>query len=258
MPQIHPQAIVADSAKLASDVEIGPFAIIEANVTIGSGCRIASQAKICSGVTMGSDNIVEHGAVIGGDPQDLSFDPKTPSGVIIGNGNTFREYVTINRSTQAEGNTIIGDRNFLMAVSHLAHDVVIGNDNVLANNVMIAGHCQLGSNIFLGGGTAIHQFIHLGDYAMTQGNSGMTRDVPPYCIVHKINELSGLNTIGLKRAGFSPEERKEIKLAYSLLLNSKSSRAEALQEVDQLTWSPLAAKLIEAVRFPSSKGILTR
>lgn len=258
MPQIHPQAIVSPGAKLAADVEVGPFAIIEDRVTIGPGSRVASQAKICAGVTMGSKNLVDHGAVIGGDPQDLSFDPATNSGVLIGDGNTFREYVTINRSTQTNGNTLIGDRNFLMTVSHLGHDVSIGNDNILANNVMIAGHCQLGSKIFLGGGSAIHQFIHIGDFAMTQGNCGMTRDVPPYCIVHKINELSGLNAIGLKRAGFSPAERKEIKLAYSLVLNSKLSRIEALAEADQHTWSPCAAKLIEAVRNPSSKGILTR
>lgn len=258
MPNIHPQALVANSANLAPDVEVGPFAIIEENVTIASGCRIASQSKICSGVTMGENNIVDHGAVIGGLPQDLTFDPAIKSGVLIGHGNTFREYVTINRSTQADSNTIIGDRNFLMAVCHLAHDVVMGDDNVLANNVMVAGHCHLGHKIFLGGGTAIHQFVRIGDYAMTQGNSGMTRDIPPYCLVHKINQLSGLNTVGLKRGGFTPPERKEIKTIFTMLLNSKESREEALAEADRYTWTPAAAKLIEAVRRPTSKGILTR
>ncbi|MFT6182405.1 MAG: UDP-N-acetylglucosamine acyltransferase [Paracoccaceae bacterium] len=258
MPKIHPQALVAESADLAPDVEVGPFTIIEENVTIGSGCRIASQAKICSGVTMGENNIVDHGAVIGGLPQDLTFDPTTQSGVLIGHGNTFREYVTINRSTQADRNTIIGDRNFLMAHAHLAHDVEIGNDNILANNVMIAGHCLLGSKVFLGGGGGIHQFVHIGDFAMSQGNSSITKDIPPYCTVHQTNQLSGLNVVGLKRGGFSPSERKEIKLAYSMLLNSKLTRTQALVQADQLTWSPAAAKIIEAVRAPSSKGILTR
>ncbi len=258
MPNIHSQALVADSAILAENVEIGPFAIIEDNVILGSGCRVASLAKICSGVVMGENNIVEHGAVIGGLPQDLSFDPETKSGVTIGDGNTFREYVTINRSTQPGGNTILGDRNFFMAVVHLAHDVEIGNDNIFANNVMVAGHCRLGSKIFLGGGCGIHQFIHVGDYAMVQGNSGVTRDAPPYCIVHQINQLSGLNAVGLKRGGFSSAERKEIKHAYSLVLNSKFTRAEALEQADLLEWGPAAAKLIEAVRSPSSKGILTR
>jgi len=259
MPQIHPSALVSSSsAIIADDVTIGPFTIIEDEVTIGPGCRIDSQAKICKGTSMGENNSIGHGAVIGGDPQDLSFDPTVTSGVLIGNGNTFREYVTINRSTRPDSHTIVGNRNFLMAVSHLAHDVILGSDNVLANNVMIAGHCQLGNKIFLGGGSATHQFIRVGDFAMAQGNSGMTRDVPPYCIVHQINQLSGLNTIGLKRGGFSPSERQEIKVAYALVLNAKTTRAESLAQADQRTWSPAAAKLIEAVRHPSPKGILTR
>ncbi|MGD1978669.1 MAG: acyl-ACP--UDP-N-acetylglucosamine O-acyltransferase [Akkermansiaceae bacterium] len=258
MPNIHPSALVSPSANLADDVEVGAFAIIEDEVVIGSGCKIGSQAKIRKGVVMGENNTVDHGSVIGGDPQDLSFDPETPSGVVIGNGNTFREHVTINRSTSDNGNTIVGDDNFLMAVAHLGHDTLLGDHNVLANNVMIAGHCRIGNRTFLGGGAATHQFVHVGDFVMAQGNSGMTRDVPPYCIVHQINQLSGLNTVGLKRGGFSPEERKEIKAAYALVLNSKTTRIEALATADKISWGPAAAKLIEAVRHPSSKGILTR
>jgi len=258
MSAIHPQALVSKTAKLAHDVEVGPFTIIEDDVEIGPGCRIASHAKICGGVIMGAHNLIEHGAVIGSLPQDLSFDPATESGVLIGDDNTFREYVTINRSTRPGGHTRIGDRNFLMAVAHLAHDVVIGNDNILANNVMIAGHCLLGSKIFLGGGAGIHQFVHVGDFAMSQGNSSITKDVPPYCTVHQTNKLSGLNVIGLRRGGFTPTERKEIKLAYSIVLNSTLGYHEALAQADQLTWSATAAKLIEAVRSPSAKGILTR
>ena len=123
---------------------------------------------------------------------------------------------------------------------------------------MIAGHGHLGNKILFGGGTAIHQFIHVGDFAMTQGNCGMTRDIPPYCVVHKINQLSGLNVVGMRRGGFTREERKEIKLAYSLVLNSKFTREEALEEAKKADFGPVAAKLVEAVRSPSSKGILTR
>jgi UDP-N-acetylglucosamine acyltransferase len=258
MTFIHPTALVSEKALLAEDVEIGPFAIIEDEVTLGRGCKIDSHAKICRGVTMGAGNLVGHGSVIGGNPQDLGFDPAKMTGVLIGEGNTFREHVTVNRSTQENSNTVIGDRNFLMAVSHLGHDVQIGSDNVIANNVMVAGHCKLGNRIFVGGGAAIHQFIHIGDYAMVQGNAGMTRDIPPYCIVHQINLLSGLNVIGLRRGGFTVEERSEIKKAYQILLSQKTSRTEALAAADQQDWSPAARVLIEAVRFPSSKGILTR
>ena len=258
MSVIHPTALVSDSAQLDNDVEVGPFAIIEDGVILRAGCRIDSHAKICRGVIMGKDNTIEHGAVIGGNPQDLGFNPNTDSGVLIGDGNTFREYVTIHRSTKSGGNTIIGDENYLMAVVHLAHDVVMGNKNILANNTMIAGHVTLGNSSFLGGGAAIHQQIRIGDFAMVQGNAGMTRDVPPYCIVHQINQLSGLNSVGLKRAGFTPAERKEIKLAYTILFRSKGTRDENLAEADLQTWGEAAALLIEAVRTPSSKGILTR
>ena len=258
MPEIHPTALVSESAQLDDDVKVGPFSIIEDGVIIQLGCRIKSHAKICRGVVMGKENIIEHGAVIGGTPQDLGFNPNTDSGVIIGDGNTFREYVTIHRSTQAGGNTIIGNENYLMAVAHLAHDVMIGDNNILANNTMIAGHVTLGCKTFLGGGAGIHQFTRVGDCAMVQGNAVMTRDVPPYCIVHQVNQLSGLNSIGLKRAGFSSEERKEIKLAYITLFRRKGSRAENLAEADLQTWGEAATLLIDAVRTPSSKGILTR
>ena len=258
MPKIHSQSIISKSARLADDVEVGPFVIIEAGVSIDAGCRILSHAKICRGVKMGKNNTVDHGAVIGGSPQDLSFDPQRDSGVIIGDDNSFREHVTISRSTQVNGNTIIGDRNFFMAVSHIAHDVIVGDDNILANNVMIAGHVRIGNKVFLGGGTAIHQFTHVGDFAMSQGNSTLTQDVPPYCVAHKINQLSGLNVIGLRRGGFTLEDRKEIKQAYSLVLRSKSTREEALKEADSQDFGPVASRLIEAVRSPSSRGILTR
>lgn len=254
----HPQSIVSESAQLAENVEVGPYAIIEPGVSIAAGCRIESHAKICRGVKMGKNNVVDHGAVIGGNPQDLSFDPQINSGVIIGDDNNFREHVTISRSTELDGNTIIGNRNFFMAVSHIAHDVIVGNDNILANNVMIAGHVRIGNKVFLGGGTAIHQFTHVGDFAMSQGNSTLTQDIPPYCVAHKVNQLSGLNVIGLRRGGFSPGDRKEIKLAYSLVLKSKSTREDALKEADSKDFGPVAARLVEAVRSPSSRGILTR
>ena len=258
MPEIHPTALVSENAQLDDDVEVGPFSIIEDGVIIRFGCRINSHAKICRGVIMGKENIIEHGAVIGGAPQDLGFNLNTDSGVLIGDGNTFREYVTIHRSTRAGGSTIIGNENYLMAVAHLAHDVVIGNNNILANNTMLAGHVTLGNNTFLGGGAGVHQFTRIGDCAMIQGNAVMTRDVPPYCIVHQVNQLSGLNSVGLKRAGFSPAERKEIKLAHTILFRTKGSRAESLAEADLQTWGEAATALIEAVRTPSSKGILTR
>jgi len=258
MPTIHSTALISPDASLHDSVEVGPFAIIDDGVTLGEGCKIDAHARVCRGVTMGANNSVGHAAVIGGDPQDLSFDPTTSSGVIIGDDNTFREYVTIHRSTQPGENTIVGNENFMMGTSHLAHDVTIGNKNVFANNAMVAGHVHMGSHIFMGGGAGYHQFIHVGDYSIIQGNGGATRDVPPYCIVHGINQLSGLNAIGLKRAGFTPVQRKEIKAAYRALFLRRESRNAALAIIARQPWSDAAMILIDAVRNPSSKGILSR
>ncbi|MGJ8696271.1 MAG: acyl-ACP--UDP-N-acetylglucosamine O-acyltransferase [Verrucomicrobiaceae bacterium] len=258
MSNIHPTALVSPDAIVPASTIVGPFSIIDPGVTLGENCLIDAHVRLCQGVTMGSANKVGHGAVIGGNPQDLSFDPDIHSGVSIGNGNFFGEYVTIHRSTHPDGNTIIGNDNFLMGVSHLAHDVVIGNKNVLANNAMVAGHVHMGNNIFMGGGAGYHQFIRVGDYSIIQGNGGATRDIPPYCIAHQINQLSGLNTIGLKRAGFTPEERKEIKKAYAILFQTQKSRADSLAEADSHSWTPAGQRLIDAVRSPSPKGILTR
>ncbi len=207
---------------------------------------------------MGKENTIGYGAVIGGNPQDLSFDPQTKSGVTIGDQNRFLEYVTIHRSTQVSGNTIVGNRNFMMGASHLAHDVIIGDDNVFANHAMVAGHVHIGNRIFMGGGAGYHQFIRVGDCSIIQGNGGATRDVPPYCIVHGINQLSGLNAIGLKRAHFTIEERKEIKKVYQTFFQKKYSLTEALAILDQEQWSKPALTFIQAMREPSSKGALTR
>jgi len=258
MSKIHPTAIVPETLSLPDSIEIGPFAIIEEGVSFGENCKVDAHAKICRDVTMGDQNSVGYGAVIGGDPQDLTFDPQTPSGVAIGNNNTFREYVTIHRSTQADGNTVVGSDNLMMATSHLAHDVVIGDHNVLANNAMVAGHVHMGNRIFMGGGAGYHQFIRVGDYSLIQGNGGATKDIPPYCVVHGINNLSGLNVIGLRRAGFSPEERKEIKSVYRILFQGNTSREEALEITSEKQWNDGARLLIDSVQNPTHKGILNR
>ena len=211
---IHPTALISPSARLAPDVAAGPYAIIEEGVTLGPGCRVEAHGQVLRGVRMGSGNVVGRGAIIGGDPQSLGFNPSTESGVKIGDGNTFREHVTIHRSTQAGGDTVIGSGNFFMATSHVGHDAVLGDHNVLANGVLIAGHISIGHRCFLGGGAALHQFIRVGDSAMVQGCGGYTRDIPPYCTVFRWNNLRGLNVVGLRRAGFATPLRMALKRAW--------------------------------------------
>ena len=256
MSKIHPSAIISDEAVLAADVEVGPFAIIDAGVRIGAGCKIGAQAWITGSTLMGEDNYIGYGAIIGGDPQDVSFDTATQSNVVLGNHNRIREYVTIHRSTTEGGCTRMENSNFLMAGVHIAHDVEVGSSNSFANNVLLAGHIIVGNNVFLGGGGVFHQFLHIGDYAIVQGNAAISRDVPPFCMAHGYNELAGLNVIGLRRGGFSTEERADIKRAYQLLFRSGGNLKLALETAAEGEWSSGAERMLAAARMPSRKGLM--
>ncbi len=258
MPEIHPSAIVSESARLAEDVVVGPFSVIDDGVEIGAGCSIGAHAWITGGTVMGEGNSIGFGTIIGADPQSIGFDPATASRVEIGSHNTIREYVTIHRSIYSGKSTKVGDKNFLMTGVHLAHDVQMGSHNSLANNVLLAGHVKMGSHTFLGGGSAFHQFIHIGGYAIVQGNAVVSRDVPPFCMAHGRNELAGLNVIGLRRGGFTPEERADIKRAYSLLFRSGGNLAEALAQADKTTWTDVAKTLLHSARHCSKKGLMQR
>jgi UDP-N-acetylglucosamine acyltransferase len=255
---IHPTALVAPDSLIAAGVEIGPFAIIGSGVEIGAHCRIGPHAALHPGVRMGPRNVLHHGAVIGGLPQSLTFDPAIPSGVVIGEGNTFREYVTVHRSTQAGGATCIGSGNFLMAGVHIGHDSALGDHNVLANNVLIAGHVTIGSRCFLGGGTGIHQFIRIGDYAMAQGNSSISQDVPPCCMVSRLNCLDGLNTIGLRRAGFDSTLRMEIKRAWRTAYHSPDGPVKAAAAaLAEHQWPDPARQMLAFIAAAGPKGVIT-
>lgn len=225
-------------------------------MTIAENCEIAGHVLLQGRTTIGRGTCIGWGSVIGAAPQDLHFDPTTDSGVELGENNTLREYVTIHRGSQAGGMTRIGASNFLMTGVHLAHDVQMGDHNVLANNVLLAGHIRVGNRCFLGGGAGFHQFIHIGDYSICQGNAAISQDIPPYCMAYGNNQLASLNFIGLKRAGFTPEQRSEIKKAFRLLL--EGNRQIALRQAAAMKWSDCAMVLINAVQNPSRKGIITR
>ena len=254
---IHPTALVSAEAELAADVAVGAYAIIEGPVKVAVGCQIGAHAQIVGDVTLGENCKVGRAAIIGEDPQDLSFDPATKSGVRIGRDNALRELVTIHRSASEGKFTTMGDGNFLMAAAHLAHDVVMGDHNVLANNVMLAGHVQVGNRVFLGGGTGVHQFARIGDYALTQGNSSITKDVPPYVIAYHRCCYGGLNVIGLRRAGFDAGTRKEIKQAASELFHKGLPFREALAAAQKVQWGDEAKVLVEFVAGESRKGVMT-
>lgn len=258
MPTVHPTAQVSPDARLADSVTVGPFAIIDGPAVVGPGSSIAAHAWLAGKVTIGADNSIGYGAVIGSEPQDIGFDPSTDTGVMIGEGNTIREYATIHRAAQEGACTTIGHRNFIMVGAHFGHDASVGDDNIIANNALIGGHVTVGNGAFLGGGTAFHQFLQVGDLAIVQGNAGMGKDVPPFCVAHGVNRLSGLNVIGLRRAGIGPADRKEIKSAYTLLFRSGLSPSAAIEQAGTRSWGPHARKLIEAVQSPTRRGVITR
>lgn len=255
MPAIHPTAIVDPKAELAEDVEIGPSAIIEAGATIGRRSRILAHAVIKSCVRMGADNEIGYGAVIGADPQDLSFKKETKSYVSLGEGNTIREYVTIHRGAVAESQTIVGDHNYLMVGVHLGHNVHLRNKIVITNNCLLAGYVEVQDRAVLGGGSVFHQFIKVGTLAMVRGGSRISKNIPPYLMAYESNLVSGLNAVGLRRAGMRGEARMEIKRAFRLIYRSGLNVTEALQAAHQQTWSSEAMAFFNFIQQSSKRGI---
>ena len=211
---IHPSAHIHPSARLGKAVVIGPFAIIEADVTIGNECEINAQAVIKKGSVLGEKVKVDHFAVVGGDPQDLHFKPSISSNVSVGDFTIIREHVTVHRATSEGGTTRIGKNNFIMAGAHVAHDCITGNHVILANGCMLGGHVHVGDYAFVSGGVAVHQFCRIGSGSMTSGNAVVTEDVPPHGLAHSRNQISGLNLVGMRRRGLSNEVIAEIKKAY--------------------------------------------
>lgn len=255
---IHPLSLVSTEAELDRDVSVGPFAIIEAGAILGQGCRIEAGAQIRGGSTLGPRCLVGPGTVIGGDPQVRGFDSRIPSRVVVGADNTFRENVTVHRSFRESGETRLGNGNFLMAGSHVGHDCVVGDDSTLANGAMLGGHVQLGDRCFLGGGCAVHQFVRIGDLVVTQGLSGFSLDVPPYLMGAGINQIVGINAVGLKRAGFSHEKRIGIKEAFRRVFRTPQTLKEILASVRESETDPDVFRFYKFLSQDSKKGLCIR
>ena len=234
---IHRTAVVDPKAQIDSNVVIGPYALIEGPVRISSGTEIQGHAVITGSVGIGKDNRIGYGAVIGALPQDLSFDPTASSGVEIGDQNVIREYCTIHRGTKEGSNTLIGSNNFLMVGTHLGHNTRIGNHVILANNVLLAGYAEVHDRVFIGGGSVVHQFTRMGALSLLQGISGVGKDVPPFSIAIGKDGVSTINVVGLRRAGYSPALRKEVKDAFELLYLSGLNSSQALEESKRRSWS---------------------
>lgn len=210
---IHPSAIVPPELLARRDLRIGAFAVIETNVALGEGCVIGEHAVVRAGSELGAGVVVDSFAVVGGAPQMRGAVPA--AGVVrIGARSALREGVTVNRPTQAEGVTSLGEDCMLMANCHVGHDCKVGNGVTLANNVMLAGHVIVGDGSFVGGGAGVHQFVRIGAGAMIGGNASISYDVPPYAIAAERNQIHGLNLVGLRRSKMPSSSVADLKRCY--------------------------------------------
>ncbi|MCC7258058.1 MAG: acyl-ACP--UDP-N-acetylglucosamine O-acyltransferase [Gammaproteobacteria bacterium] len=244
---IHPTAIVSPDAEIASDVEIGPYSVIGPGVRIGAGTRIAAHVVVRGPTTLGAGNRIFQFASIGEDPQDKKYGGE-PTRLEIGDGNTIREYCTINRGTVQDGGvTRVGNGNWLMSYTHIAHDCHVGNDVIMSNNATLAGHVHVEDHAILSGFCAVHQFCRIGAHSFVGGLCGITRDVLPYMMVAGIPpEPRGINQEGLKRRGFTPEQLRNLKEAYRILYRSNLRLVEAREQLAALgTTQPEVAAIVE-------------
>jgi UDP-N-acetylglucosamine acyltransferase len=230
---IDPHAIVSPRAQLAADVAVGPFSIIGPDVRIGAGTVVGPHVVVNGPTTIGADNRIFQFASIGDAPQDKKYRGE-PTRLEIGDRNVFRESCTVNRgTTHDKGVTVIGDDNLFMAYSHVAHDCLIGSNTVFANCAALAGHVEIGDWVTLGGLTAVHQFTRIGAYAFLGGGTIVTRDVPPYVMAAgNPAQPHSINSVGLKRRGFTDEQIRSIREAYRIVYRCDLKLSEALERLE--------------------------
>lgn len=230
--RVHPTAVIAEGARLAPDALVGPYAVIGSGVTVGEGTSIGAHVVIEGKVEIGRRCSVLPGCCIGTPPQDKRT--VRPGRVRIGDDNVLREYVTVHASASEEGTTLLGDRNYLMAYVHVAHDCRLGSDITIANTAALAGHVTVEDRAVIGGMTGVHQFVRIGRLAMLGGFSKVTQDIPPFSLYNG-NPLAfyGINSVGLKRAGYEPDRRARIRRAVLTLVGSGLSVRHALESLER-------------------------
>lgn len=251
---IHPTAVVHRTAKIDPSAEIGPYAVIGEEVVIGAGCSIGAHAHV-EFTHMGKNNRILPGAFVGGPPQDLKYAGERTM-LVMGDGNTVRESVTLNRGTAAHGETRIGDNCLFMAYSHVAHDCIIGNNVVVVNSVGIAGHVEIGDFTVVGGLVGIHQYTRIGRFCMVGGGSMVGKDIPHFCTCQGDRAtLRGLNLLGLRRAGFDRAAVSAIKDAYKTLFMSGLRLEEAVAQLKASGPVPQVMEMLDFIER-TKRGIM--
>jgi UDP-N-acetylglucosamine acyltransferase len=254
---IHSTAIIADTAVIADDVEIGPYTVIGEQVEIGKGTKIDSHVVINGPTKMGEDNHIYQFASVGDDPQDKKYADE-PTSLIMGDRNTVREFCSISRGTvQGAGQTVLGNDNWIMAYVHIAHDCVVGSQTIMANNTTLAGHVHIGDWVICGGFSGAHQFCRVGAHAFLGMYAGVNRDVPAYTTVAGLPASpKGINSEGLKRRDFSTDQIRNIKNAYRLVYRKGLKLAEAIKQIEALVdEQPELVLFLESLRT-SERGLV--
>jgi UDP-N-acetylglucosamine acyltransferase len=243
---IHPTAIIHPKAKLNSTVQVGPYAMIDEGVELGAHCVVGPHVYLTGLTTIGAHNSFHAGCVIGDAPQDLKYQNE-PTRLRIGDHNVFREHVTVHRSNKLGEETVIGAHNFFMQHSHVAHNCVIGDQVILAGGALLAGHVTVQDRAFISGNCLVHQFCRVGTLAMMQGGSAISMDLPPFTMLSQGNLMCGLNIVGLRRAGFTAEQRMELKRLYRVLFRSGQNLRAALAGARENFTSPAAKILLDFI-----------
>lgn len=257
MPEIHPTAILEGDINLADDVKIGPSCILRGNITLGAGVQLLERVSIKGPARIGAGTIFYPGAIIGFEPQDYKFAPGTPTaGVVLGDNCIIREHATVHASTSTEKPTTLGEGVFLMVNSHVGHDTTVGDRCVIVNNTALAGHVIVEDRVTLSGGCLVHQFCRIGRLCMFSGASVITTDIPPFMMGIDRNEIVGLNLVGLRRNGFSPDEINALRSVFTQVLRQNLPRPELLAALaDRMQGQPVIKYLHDFVASCDKKPL---
>lgn len=252
---IHPSAVVHPEARLHPTVNVGPLAVIDGHVEVGEGCDVGAMVHLAGHTRIGARNTFHTGCVIGGMPQDVKFKGGATR-VLIGDDNVFREHVTVHRANSEAEDTVIGSGGLFMAGAHIGHNSRVGDRVIIANGALLGGHVVVEDRAFISGNCLVHQFVRVGSLALMQGGSAISKDLPPFCISRGDNAISGLNVIGLRRAGVPSEARLELRRIFHALFRSRRAWAVAVQSAEAEIRTDFGRAMVDFVRG-SRRGVLT-
>lgn len=252
--RVHQSAVVGQQVELGPRVEVGPFCLLDGSIRVGAGTRLISHVAILGDTQLGELNVLHPNVVIGDEPQDLTY-TGGPRAVRIGDRNVFREGVTVHRGSERGEVTIIGDDNFLMQNSHVAHDCRVGNSTIIASGAALGGWVELGDGVFVSGNCVVHQYVRIGRLAMMRGGSRTSRDIPPFCVSDLTHTLRGINAVGLRRAGFSSAAIASLRKAFRALFDVRQNLKLAIERLlAEGGISPEVAELVDFIRA-SKRGV---